>query len=132
MGPEAFLESFASWVPGCLDGAMKLVRALRGKHRVGCLSNTNSVHWKRLTVLRDSFHFSFASHLTGLMKPDRQAYEHVLGSLGVPPSEVHFFDDLAANVSAARDVGINAFVACSPQEAESILVSNGLLSCAGS
>jgi putative hydrolase of the HAD superfamily len=77
------------------------------------------------------FDFTFASHLTGLMKPDRQAYELVVSTLEVPASKIHFFDDLPANVRAAREVGINAFVVRGPREAEAILVSNGLLSSAG-
>ena len=132
IGPDAFLESFAAWVPGYLNGATSLVRTIRGKHRVRCLSNTNAVHWKRVTKLKSLFDFSFASHVTGLMKPDREAYELVISTLKVRPNEIHFFDDLPANVSAARDVGINAFLARGPQEVESILLSNGLLSHAGS
>jgi glucose-1-phosphatase len=131
MDEQVFLDSFAAWVPGYLDGATKLVQAIRGKHRVGCLSNTNAVHWKRVTELRDLFDFSFASHITGLMKPGREAYELVIGTLDVRPTEIHFFDDLPANVSAAREVGIHAFLARSPKEVESILLSNGLLSHAG-
>ena len=131
MSEEAFLDSFASWVPGCFDGTVKLVRALREQHRVGCLSNTNAIHWSRLTELRDMFDFTFASHLTGLMKPDRQAYELVISTLEVPASEIHFLDDLPVNVSAAREIGINAFVVRGPREAEAILLSNGLLSHAG-
>jgi epoxide hydrolase-like predicted phosphatase len=131
MGEEVFLESFAAWVPGYINGATKLVRAIRGKHRVGCLSNTNAVHWKRMAELRGLFDFSFASHITGIMKPDREAYELVIDTLKAHPNEIHFFDDLQANVSAAREVGINAFLARSPQEVESILLSSGLLSHAG-
>ena len=127
MDEQAFLNAFAAWVPGYFNGATKLVSSLRGKHRVGCLSNTNAIHWKRVTELRSMFDFSFASHLTGIMKPDREAYELVVDTLKVRPTEIHFFDDLQANISAARDVGINAFQASSPQEVESVLLSNGLL-----
>lgn len=83
MGEKAFLESFAAWVPGYLNGATRLVRAIHGKHRVGCLSNTNAVHWERVTELRALFDFSFASHVTGIMKPDREAYELVISTLKV-------------------------------------------------
>jgi FMN phosphatase YigB (HAD superfamily) len=55
----------------------------------------------------------------------------VIDTLKAHPNEIHFFDDLQANVSAAREVGINAFLARSPQEVESILLSSGLLSHAG-
>ena len=98
---------------------------------LGCLSNTNAVHWTRVTELRSLFDFSFASHLTGFMKPDHQAYECVTRTLKVPPSEIYFFDDLHENVAAAHEVGFNAFVVCSPQEVESVLVSTGLLPRAG-
>jgi putative hydrolase of the HAD superfamily len=47
--------------------------------------------------------------MTGHLKPGREAYEHALEALGVPASDVYFFDDLAPNVEAARAAGINAF-----------------------
>jgi putative hydrolase of the HAD superfamily len=107
--PSEFLAAFAAWIRGLYPGAKSLVQALRTRHRVGCLSNTNAVHWDRLTDAQAMFDFCFASHLIGHMKPDRQAYEHVLQQLDAPPEDVYFFDDLEVNVLAARHVGINAF-----------------------
>jgi putative hydrolase of the HAD superfamily len=104
-----FLESFAGWVTGLVDGAETLVRSLRRRHLVACLSNTNAIHWARMPELRELFDFCFASHLTGFMKPDRVAYEHALRELQVAANSVYFFDDLLPNVAAARSVGINAF-----------------------
>jgi glucose-1-phosphatase len=127
MGGQDFLDAFAGWVPGCLEGATDLVRALRGTHRVGCLSNTNALHWQQMNELVSLFDFSFASHITGFMKPDREAYEVVLGTLDVRPGEVHFFDDLQPNVDAAKALGFNAHVVRSPREVEAILLAEGLL-----
>jgi len=104
-----FLESFAAWATGLVDGAETLVRSLRRRHLVACLSNTNAIHWARMPELRELFDYCFASHLTGFMKPDREAYEHALRELRVAASSVYFFDDLLPNVVAARTVGINAF-----------------------
>jgi glucose-1-phosphatase len=104
-----------------------LVKTLRTEYRVGCLSNTNAIHWKRLTELADQFHFSFPSHITGFMKPDHRAYSHVVRTLGVQPSEIYFFDDLPLNVVAAKEIGLNAFLVGSPQEVESILQAHRLL-----
>lgn len=104
-----FLESFAAWATGLVDGAEALVRSLRRQYLVACLSNTNAIHWARMPELRELFSYCFASHLTGFMKPDREAYEHALRELQVAPNSVYFFDDLLPNVVAARAVGINAF-----------------------
>jgi len=60
------------------------------------------------------------------MKPDREAYAHALKSLGVEPGAVYFFDDLPANVAAARDVGINAFLVRGVAETEARLRAEGL------
>lgn len=103
-----FLESFAAWATGLVDGAEALVRSLRRQHRVACLSNTNAIHWARMPELPELFDYCFVSHLTGFMKPDREAYEHALRELEVAPNSVYFFDDLLPNVAAARAVGINA------------------------
>jgi putative hydrolase of the HAD superfamily len=125
--PAEFLLSFAAWLRGLYPGASSLVKALRTHHRVGCLSNTNAVHWARLADAQALFDFCFASHLTGHMKPDRQAYEHALQQLGSPAENVYFFDDLEPNVVAARNLGINAFHVRGITEAAAAVRAAGLL-----
>jgi len=109
LGPGEFLETFATWPKGFFTGAEALVRALRTQHRVACLSNTNSVHWERVPELPTLFDASFPSHLTGFLKPEREAYDHALRKLEVKANAVYFFDDLLPNIVAARAVGMNAF-----------------------
>lgn len=125
--PSDFLSAFAGWLRGPYPGASSLLQALRTRHRVGCLSNTNAVHWARLTDVQAMFDFCFPSHLTGHMKPDRQAYEHALQHLNSPPENVYFFDDLEPNVVAARDLGINAFHVRGVAEATAAARAAGLL-----
>jgi putative hydrolase of the HAD superfamily len=124
-----FLSAFAAWIRGLYPGAVSLVQTLRANHRVGCLSNTNAVHWARLADVQAQamFDFCFASHLTGHMKPDRQAYEHALQQLDSPPENVYFFDDLEPNVVAARSLGINAFHVRGVAEATAAARAAGLL-----
>ena len=43
--PEVFLAEFASWPKGFYPGALELLARLRRQSKVGCLSNSNSVHW---------------------------------------------------------------------------------------
>ncbi len=109
VGPSEFLDAFAMWSRGFFPGAKALVRALRTQHQVACLSNTNSVHWARFPELPSLFDACFPSHLTGFLKPERVAFDHVLRELGVKAGAVYFFDDLLPNIAAARAVGINAF-----------------------
>jgi len=122
-----FLESFALWVRGFFDGAEQLIHDLRRKHRVGCLSNTNAVHWERLPQVTGLFDYRFASHLAGFMKPAPEAYSHALHVIGVDGRDVYFLDDLVANVLAAREAGINAFHVRGLAEAEAALLGEGLL-----
>jgi glucose-1-phosphatase len=131
LSEEAFIESFASWVTGFFDGAEALVRELRRRHRVACLSNTNALHWARLPQLPALFDACFASHHTGFMKPDREAYEHALRALGAAPREVLFFDDQPRNVAAARSVGIHAHQVGGFADIAPILRDAGLHAAAG-
>lgn len=126
IGPSEFLESFATWPRGLFDGAKTLVRNLRARHRVACLSNTNAVHWARFPDLPELFDSSFVSHLTGLVKPDPEAYEHVLRELDVQADAVVFFDDLLQNIDAARAVGINAVQVRGFADVEPALRAEGL------
>ena len=131
LGESAFLELFASWVTGFFAGARELVQGLRSRHRVACLSNTNAIHWARLPGMEQLFDHCFVSYVSGFMKPDREAYTHALTSLGVAPGAVYFFDDLPANIAAAREVGINAFLVRGVAETEARLRAEGLYSEAG-
>lgn len=125
--PAAFLEAFASWPRGLYEGAEELLRKLRGRHRLACLSNTNTLHWRRLTPLQAMLDACFVSHETGFAKPDREAFEHALGRLGVVPRDVYFFDDLLPNVDVARAIGINAFRVTNFADIEPILSAERLL-----
>jgi putative hydrolase of the HAD superfamily len=106
--PTAFLREFASWVRGFLPGAARLLAHLRLRHTVACLSNTNAVHWAVLDDVRDAFDVCIVSHLIGHMKPERAAYDQALRRRGAAPPRGCFLDDLAHNVAAARELGLQA------------------------
>jgi len=86
---------------------------LRRRTQVGCLSNTNSIHWDELLRSYDfmnNFDRRFASQLLGCAKPDRIIYDRVVGLLNIKPDEILFFDDREENVYSARQAGWNAYV----------------------
>lgn len=107
LDPAEFLAVFATWPKGFYDGAVRLLADLRSAHTVCCLSNSNEVHWT--SSLTAPFDHAFSSHLIGCIKPDPEAFAHVLNEIGVPPQRVHFFDDAPLNVEAARRLGLNAY-----------------------
>ena len=80
------------------------------------LSNTNDAHWARLASDDENAEFPsvrratylFPSHLLGLVKPDPRIYRAVEEATGRTATQILFFDDLQANVAAARAAGWTA------------------------
>ncbi len=112
MDPERVLSEFEAWNLGLFPGAAETLAALRERHRLAVLSNTNEVHARRLTgemAIHDRVDTVFFSHLIGLRKPDERVYRHVAGELGVDVTDLVFFDDNAENVEAALSIGMQAW-----------------------
>jgi glucose-1-phosphatase len=61
-------------------------------------------------------HVLFSCEVKAL-KPSPAIFEYALDRLGCEPGEVLFFDDRAANVEAARSLGMDAEVFVSPRQA---------------
>lgn len=128
LSPQQFLEAFRDFPLGLYDGAAELVASLRV--RTACFSNTNEMHWSQqrdVWRVGDLFHHTFVSHEMGLVKPDREAFEHVVAALGCPPAHVLFLDDNALNVEGARAAGLDAHRADGLDAARAILAARGLL-----
>lgn len=128
--PELFIEQFRRWPEGLYDGAMELVETVRQRCRVGCLSNSNELHWAdqstRLGLL-SVFDVTFLSHALDLVKPDRELFEHVVSALDVEAESVVFVDDNEVNVASARSVGMTAVRVRGVEEATAALVNLGVL-----
>ncbi len=80
-------------------------------YKVGCLSNTNSIHWDTLLQSYPFMHLfdrRFASQLMGCAKPGREIYEKAAGFLGAQPRQILFFDDRIENVEMAQRLGWHA------------------------
>lgn len=111
VAPDAFLAEFVTWANGVFPGAHELLRALRPHYQLVSLSNNNMLHWSRIRdemQLADLFDRHFLSHEIGMIKPDREVFEHVVGALGVPAQRILYFDDNRLNVEQARAVGMAA------------------------
>lgn len=112
VGPQEFLEAFARWPRALYPGAAELLRSLAPRRQLVSLSNTNPLHWSYVCDelgLGMLFDLHFPSHQTGMMKPDREAFDFVVRSLGAPAERMVFLDDNQLNVDAARAAGLQAY-----------------------
>lgn len=127
---EEFLAIFTSWIAGLYPGALELVNSLPAGVVRATLANTSVLHWPRLMndlALESAFHHHFPSHLTGRIKPDQEAFQHVLDSLGCRAEAVLFLDDNRLNVETATNMGIRAAHVKGPAEARLALAAAGLV-----
>jgi putative hydrolase of the HAD superfamily len=129
LSPEAFLAEFAGWLTVPLPGAFELVARIPNAYQVAALSNVSAFHWTGIQAmgLPARFDALYLSHEIGCLKPAPEAFRVVLDGMALPPGEVLFLDDGAANVQAARALGIEAHLVRGPAEAESILHAYGVL-----
>lgn len=124
VGSEDFLTELYTRSQRTLPGAVELVRRVPRNYVRATLCNTNGAQWPILMQQRDlvgAFDHHFASHLTGKIKPDEEAFQHVLTTLGCKGHETLFLDDSQLNVAAAKRVGMTALQVQGPEEAERAL-----------
>ena len=96
---------------------------------IGCLSNTNSLHWEYQSVawpMLGLFDFSFLSFRLGLVKlPDADIFEAVAEELPVDRQRVLYLDDVGLNVDAARNFGFRSEHVRGPDECRAALRKYG-------
>ena len=89
---------------------LELVKRLKGRYRLGLLSNTNEWHFEfgikpvGIFHLFDAVTLSFEVHA---MKPDRKMYDDMLAKLALPAAACVYIDDIAEYVAAGRAIGLH-------------------------
>ncbi len=127
---EVFLDRFRAWPEALHDGAVELVRDVAEGCRVGCLSNTNEVHWADQASrwgFGELFEVAFLSHQLDMVKPDAEIFLHVAGMLRLDPGRILFLDDRSDNVEQATSVGFAGAVVNGTDEARAALIEHGVL-----
>ncbi len=110
---------------------LRLVDALRPHHRVALLTDNPPSLLEQLAARLpgvasrfDPLLFSCELHA---LKPSREIFERALARLDAPPARVVFIDDVAANVNAARALGMDAIRFTGAPALHSALAARGLL-----
>jgi len=126
---EEFADRFSDiFTP--LESTHGLIRALKGKYRLGLLSNTNEWHFLRhirkvpVFPLFDSVTLSFE---VGALKPEPEIYLDALRKLSLPPEECVFIDDIGKYAEGAAGVGIRGIQYTGPGELVRELSSLGVI-----
>ncbi len=101
----------------------EMLLRLRKDYHVFLLSNTNETHlnfvdgYLRTIYGFDRTHFdktyfdkAYYSHELGLRKPNANIYEYVLLDSDLKAEESLFIDDVAANIEAAKSIGLNVYL----------------------
>ena len=88
----------------------ELVKRLKGRYRLGLLSNTNEWHFEfgvKPVAIFPLFDAVTVSFEVRAMKPDRRIYDDMLAKLALPAAACVYIDDIAENVDAARALGLH-------------------------
>jgi putative hydrolase of the HAD superfamily len=107
-----------------------LIAGLRGRHRLLVLSNTNPIHFSMLKARYAVFrHFDdfVLSYEVGALKPEAEIYLEAIERAECRPEECFFTDDIAINVEAARNNGMDAVQFLSAAQLEEELRARGAL-----
>jgi putative hydrolase of the HAD superfamily len=107
-----------------------LLKDLGRRFPLMILSNTNPIHFHMLQAhypLLSRFNHSVLSYEVGALKPSAKIFEAAIGRAGCEAKECFFTDDLAVNVEAAREHGMDAVQFQSATQLELELRTRGLL-----
>lgn len=83
-----------------------VVRHLRGRYKLGCITNNVRVVEQRNVLLDELFDVLVESSKVGVRKPDPRIYQIACDLLGVTPEQSIFLDDFGVNLKAARELGM--------------------------
>lgn len=134
MGVEEMIATFRDWVSAPYPGTEELLSTLARSHRLACLSNTNAIHWDKLSAYHDALtrhlEHAFLSFRMGLSKPHPEIFHAARETLAVPAGEILFLDDTLDNVDGARAAGWQAERVRGLARVREVLEARGLLGAA--
>lgn len=105
---KAYTDLFELNVP-----VMELAKSLRKNARISIISNTDPLHYKRIDDdygLSNWFENPILSYEQRIVKPSKEIYSAAIDAFGIDASDALFVDDLAENVQAAQEFGMEGIV----------------------
>ncbi len=101
-----------------------IIRSLKGKKRLGLISNTNPLHMNyiasKFPVVR-IFEKWILSHEVGFKKPAIEIFQMALNWASVKPEKILFIDDIKGHVDVAVSLGMQGIHFTSAQQLKEAL-----------
>lgn len=101
-----------------------MIKELKGVYKLGLLSNSMSPYFHTISPglgLDKIFDEILISSEIGYVKPEPEAFQEMLKSLDVIPSESLLIDDSTLNVKAAKELGMSGYVFTTVGELQELL-----------
>lgn len=117
---EQIIKAWQSFLVNVPHNRLEMLLKAKQHYSINLLSNTNEVHWDMAKNIffkykdkgvTDFFDHIFLSCREGIEKPDPELFERVVSKLNVPANDIIFFDDSEVNCQAARNCGLQAYIA---------------------
>ena len=125
-----FIEGWNAIFVGEMPGISQLLARAAKRLPLYAFSNTNTAHVASFSMqyagVLGHFRQIFLSSTIGLRKPDAEAYDHVVRTIGVPAERIVFFDDLAENIAGAQAHGLRTVLVKSPDDVARALDALGI------
>lgn len=111
------------------EDVMKIIGILHEKYTTVAFSNMIDLHVRcnQERQLFRHFHHIYLSSVTGLVKPEKAAFEHVLHNLGINASSCVFIDDKNENIDIASLLGFKTYLCDTDFQLKGFLQKEGLL-----
>ena len=87
----------------------EIIRSLKGKWRLGLLSNTDPLHFRYIVStfpIVSTLDKWILSYEVGLKKPDARIFQKAMEWASVEPEKILFIDDTKGHVESAASLGI--------------------------
>jgi HAD superfamily hydrolase (TIGR01509 family) len=125
-----FLEGWNAIFAGEMPEIAGLLARAARRLPLYAFSNTNRAHEahfsRAFADVLGHFQKLFLSSTIGLRKPDAEAYDHVVKTIGVPAPRIVFFDDVMENIEGARARGLIAVHVTSTRDVADALAALGI------
>lgn len=99
----------------------EIIRSLKGKKRLGLISNTNPLHFdyvlSKFPIIR-AFDQWILSHEVGFKKPAIEIFQKGIEWASVKPEQIVFIDDMKKHVEVAISLGLQGIHFTSAQQLE--------------
>lgn len=115
---QAIVDAWNAMLIGIPNHNLLFLERLKKKADLYLLSNTNSIHWKKVHTLMtlayqkdrfyDCFQKVFLSFELGMRKPEEQIFNHCITEIKAKPQDIIFIDDNYLNIETAKKCGLNA------------------------